>query len=138
MSQAKQPKVWILVADGERARVMTPDAVEGRFVTVQPLGAAEHPHYPPDLRQEPHQLDKAHYATRLAQHLSHAADQSRYDQLVLVAPGHVLHAVREALTKPAAARVVGTVPKDYTKLPDAEVYDLLATWWLPPPTQAVA
>ena len=138
MPQARQPKVWVLVADGERARVVTPDATEGHFVTTLVLGVAEHPHYPPDLRQDPHHLDKRLYGADLGHRLNLEAERNSFDQLVLVAPGHVLHAVRDALNKTAAARVVGTVPKDYTRLTNGDLSALLAKWWLAPaePTPA--
>jgi len=132
MSYAKQPTLWVLVADGERARVVTPEAVEGRFVTVLPLGVSEHPHYPPDLRKDPHQIDKVQFATELAHRLNHEADDGSYEQLVLVAPGHILHAVREALSKTAAARLVGAVPKDFAKLNDHDLSAHLTQWWLAP------
>jgi protein required for attachment to host cells len=132
MPQAKQPKVWVLVADGERARVVTPDVIEPRFVTVLPLGVAEHPHYPPDLRQDPHHLDKLRFGTDVGRRLSLEAERGSYDQLVLVAPGHVLHAVQAELSKLAASRVVGTVPKDFTRLTNGALSAALAKWWLAP------
>ncbi len=138
MPHAKQPKVWVLVADGERARVVTPDAIEPRFVTVLPLGVAEHPHYPPDLRQDPHRLDKRHFGTEVGRRLSLEAERGSYDQLVLVAPGHVLHAVQAELSKLAVARVVGTMPKDYAGLTNGALSAALAKWWLAPEEQVPA
>jgi protein required for attachment to host cells len=132
MAQARQPRVWVLVADGERARVVRPDVREGQFITALPLGVAEHPHYPPDLRQDPHHLDKLQFGAEVARRLNQEAERGSYDQLVLVAPGHVLHAVQQELSKMAAARVVGTVPKDYVRLPNADLSALLAKWWLAP------
>lgn len=134
MTQSKQPQVWVLIADGERARVVVPDEHEGRFRQLFAFATADHPHhYPPDFRQDPHQLDKTLYGHAIAHRLNEEADKAAYDQLVLVAPGHVLAAVRENLHKLAAARVVGTMPKDYTKTPDHELWDLLGQWWLAPP-----
>ena len=138
MLRARQPKVWVLVADGERARIVTPDVGEAKFVTLLPLGVAEHPHYPPDLRQDPHHLDKLQFGAEVARRLNQEAERGSFDQLVLVAPGHVLHTVREALSKTAAACVVGTVPKDYTKLPDDELSAALAKWWLAPAEEVSA
>jgi protein required for attachment to host cells len=138
MSHTRQPKVWVLVADGERARVVTPDVREGQFITALALGVAEHPHYPPDLRQDPHHLDKLQFGAEVAHRLSEEAEQGSYDQLVLVAPGHVLHAVREALSKTAASRVVGEVPKDYVRLTNPDLSALLARWWLAPADEVPA
>lgn len=134
MGYAKQPQVWILIADGERARVVIPDTEQGHFRTLLPLGAAEHPHYPPALRHDPHQIDKLRFAADVAGRLNEEAERNAFDQLVLVAPGHILAAVREALGKTAAARLVGAVPRDYTKLPDEQLLTALAKWWLEPPT----
>jgi len=125
-----------LLADGERARIVTPEAHHGRFRTVLDLGTAEHPHYPPALRQDPHQLDKQQFAVRLAAHLNDAAERGAYDKLVLTAPGHILHSVREALGKQAAGRVVGAMPKDFTKVPDHELTEHLAEWWMGLPDTA--
>jgi protein required for attachment to host cells len=133
MTRSKQPQVWVLIADGERARIVVPDEQEGRFRQLLPLGIAEHPHYPPALRHEPHHLDKHQFATEIAHRLNEEAEHGAFDQLVLVAPGHVLSAIREGLSKIAAPRVVGTMPKDYTRIPDPDAWELLAKWWLAPP-----
>lgn len=127
-----QSVLWVLVADGEHARVVTPEAVEGRFVTALTFGTADHPTYPADCRQDPHQLDKMRFGADLGQRLSVQAEQGNFDRLVLVAPGHVLHAVREALSKIAEPRVIGTMPKDFCKLNDHEVSTHLKEWWVAP------
>ena len=138
MARAGQPRLWVLVADGERARIVVPSPEEGQFHALLPLGVAEHPHYPPALRQEPHHLDKIRFATDVAHRLNEEAARGAFDQLLLVAPGHLLAALRDGLTNPAANRVVGAVPKDYTKLPDEQLSDLLAKWWLAPREAALA
>ena len=136
MNRVRQPQVWILVADGGHARIVVPEAAEGRFRTLLPLGAAEHPHYPPPLREDPRRLDKPRFVTDVAERLNWEAARGAYDQLVLVAPGHVLHAVRESLSRQAAGRVVGTVAKDYSELSNDELCRLLGAWWLAPPAVA--
>jgi protein required for attachment to host cells len=130
MSFTGQPTLWVLIADGERARIVTPEAHHGRFRTVLDLGSAEHPHYPPSLRQDPHHLDKQQFAVGLAAHLNAEAERATYETLVLAAPGHIVHAVREALSKRAAALVVGTLSKDLTKVPDHDLTHHLADWWM--------
>jgi protein required for attachment to host cells len=130
MSFTSQPTLWVLIADGERARIVTPEAHHGRFRTVLDLGSAEHPHYPPSLRQDPHQLDKQRFAAGLAGHLSAEAERGSYEMLVLAAPGHILHAVRQALSKRSATLVVGTLSKDLTKVPDHELTEHLSDWWM--------
>jgi protein required for attachment to host cells len=136
MSFTSQPTLWVLIADGERARIVTPEAHRGRFRTILDLGSAEHPHYPPSLRQDPHQLDKQQFAIGLAGHLNAEAETRSYEKLVLAAPGHILHAVREALNKAAAALVVGTLSKDLTNVPDHDLTEHLADWWMGLPASA--
>jgi protein required for attachment to host cells len=130
MSHTGQPTLWILIADGERARIVAPEAHHGRFRTVVDLGTSEHPHYPPNLRQEPHQLDRQHFAVTLAANLNDEAAKGSYERLVLVAPGHIVHGVQEALNKQTAALLVGTLPKDLTKVPDHDLTEHLAEWWM--------
>jgi protein required for attachment to host cells len=136
MSFTSQPTLWVLIADGERARIVTPEAHHGRFRTVLDLGSAAHPHYPPSLRQDPHHLDKQQFAAGLAAHLNEEAERGSYEKLVLAAPGHIVHTVREDLSKRAAALVVGTLSKDLTKVPDHELTDHLSDWWMGLPASA--
>jgi protein required for attachment to host cells len=56
-----------------------------------------------------------------------------FDRLVLVAPGHVLHDLRQALDQTASAKIVGSLAKDLTKTPDHDLMSHLAEWWQPPP-----
>ena len=136
--QGTQPKIWILVTDGERARIVVPDAAEGRFRVLLPLGTAEFPHCPPPLRDGPHHLNRIRFATEVAGRLNEEAENGAFDQLVLVAPGHTLAAVRDALSGTAAERVVGEVNRDCTKLPAEALSETLSKWWLAPPAQAAA
>jgi protein required for attachment to host cells len=132
MTHAGQPTLWVLIADGCRARVVVPSARDGEFHTLLRLGVAEHPHYPPALRQEPHRVDKSQFAADLAHRLNQEADHGSYDQLVIVAPGHVVHDVRESLSKPALTRLAGTEMRDLAKLSDHDLSVHIARWWLAP------
>jgi protein required for attachment to host cells len=123
-------KLWVLIADGERARIVTPEAHHGRYRTELDLGTSEHPHYPPYVRQDPHHLDRQPFAVRLAAVLSDAAEAGHFEQLVLCGPGSVVHAVHEALSRQAAAMLAGTLSRDLTKVPDHELTDHLAQWWM--------
>jgi protein required for attachment to host cells len=136
MTSLKRKRLWVVVADGSHARILGPQDVEGRFATLTELAPAERTAYPPDLRQEPHEVDKLQYAASIAHRLTAEAERGAYDQLVLVAPGHVLHALRDALGKPAATRLVGTLSKELTKFPDHEISPHLATWWVAPEAAA--
>ncbi len=132
MTQTKQPVLWVLVADGEHARVVTPEAVEGRFVTALTFGVVEHPTHQPDLHDDPRPAEKLRFGAEVAQRLNREAEQGSFDRLVLVAPGHILHAVREGLNKVTETRVIGTLPKDFCKLNDHDVSAHLKDWWIVP------
>lgn len=129
---AKQPTLWVLVADGARARVVVPEAVEGRFRTLLSLGTAAHAHEPPPLRDAGHAANTHGFAADVARRLNDEARKNAFEQLVLCAPGHLVHDVQQLLTKQAAACVVGTVVRDFTKLNDHDLSPHLATWWLAP------
>lgn len=131
MSHATQPVVWILLADGDSARVVTPSAREGQFHTVEAFqSAGTSAQHGGSSRVAPHEQAKQRYAAGLAEALDRQVNA--YSQLVLVAPPHTLHDLREALGKQAAAKVVGTLNKDLVKLNDHDVSAHLAKWWLVP------
>lgn len=133
MSAPKQPKVWILLADGEHARVVEPVAREGQFHTVLTLaGPGTQAQHGGASRGTPQAAAKKHYAETIAHELDRHAQAHAYDQLVVVAPPAALHDLREALGKPASSRLVGSVNKDLVKLNDHDVSPHLASWWLAP------
>lgn len=156
MVQQGQPKVWVLVADGERARVVVPMAREGQFATriaFDPASArlkqdaasgeverryeaAEAGHHAQASARDPKALGEEGFAASVAQHVSAHAQKHDFDQLVLVAPGRTLHHLREALSPQATRLVVGSVTKDYAGLADHDLSPHLAQWWLAPPTAA--
>lgn len=156
MSQQGQPKVWILVADGERARVVVPMEREGQFATriaFDPVSArlprdaaagevdrryeaAEPGHHAQKPARDPKVLGEQGFAASVAAHVSAHAQRHDFDQLVLVAPGRTLHHLRDALSAQAARLVVGSVTKDYAGLSDHELSPHLAQWWLAPPVAA--
>ena len=130
MSFTGQPKLWVLIADGGRARIVMPEAHHGRFHTVLELGGETHPHFPPSERQDGQHKEEHTFAVGLAHRLNQEAAAGAYEKLVLVAPGHILHTVREGLNKQAAALLAGSLSKDLTKVPDHELKDHLAEWWM--------
>lgn len=149
---ARQPVVWVLVADGERARVVSPAEREGQFATriaFDPASARLHPdaaggtvdlryeaatpgHHAEKPARDPKALGEKGFAASVAQHVNAHALRHDFDQLVLVAPGHTLHHLRDALGPQATAMVVGSVSKDYAGLNDHDLSPHLAQWWLAP------
>lgn len=156
MSQQGQPRVWVLVADGERARVVVPTEREGRFATriafdaasarlprdagagevERRFEAAEPGHHAEKPARNPKVLGEQGFAASVAEHVNAHAQKHDFDQLVLVAPGRTLHHLREALSAQAARMVVGSVSKDYAGLADHDLAPHLAQWWLAPPVAA--
>jgi protein required for attachment to host cells len=153
MATPKNPVVWVVVADGEHARVVIPTAVEGQFGTSiafdsttahmrsRDLGT-DHPgrvHESTSAsrsavspRHDPHELAKTKFVVEVARLLNEHSAQKEFDQLVLVAPSHALHDLRAGLNTTTAAKVVGSVAKDFVKMPDHELSPHLKTWWLAP------
>lgn len=127
-----QPKIWILLADGEHARVVTPSAKEGQFHTEVRFQGAGTIGQHTGSRLDPHAQAKQHYAAGVATQLDQHAQAHDFDQLVLCAPPHTLHDLREALGKGTATKVVDSLNKDLVKLNDHDVSSHLAKWWLAP------
>jgi protein required for attachment to host cells len=128
-------RLWVLVADHHRARIVAPSAIEGQFHTIQWLGVAEHPHYPPPLRHTAHREPASQFAADIAQRLNAWAEQDRFDDLVLAAPEPVARDIRCELSRNTLARLAGTLAQDCAGLNDAALSQRLAQWWLPLPGQ---
>lgn len=138
----KAVKMWILVADGARARIFFNDgpgkglkpAVPDEFVADHPPtrdvisdrpgskagpgGAASHGYAP---RTDWHKFEKHKFAASMAKVLNEAAHRNDFDRLVLVAPPEPLGALRAKLTPTARGRVVQEIGKDLTGI---SVHDL--------------
>ena len=154
MTASKQPRVWVLIADGEHARVVTPLESSGQFATVIAFDSTSAHLRSADLgsdkpgrsfesasitrhsispRSDPHANAKHHFIHDVAALLDQHDLKHEFDRLVLVAPAHALSDLREALGKSATAKVVGSMPKDLVKVSDHDLTDHLAEWWLAPP-----
>lgn len=154
MTSRKQPKVWVVLADGEHARVVTPTVAEGQFHTVlsfdslsahmqtsdmvtdgpgrvfESAGSSRHSISP---KTDPHAEAKHKFAAEVARLVNEHEQRKEFDQLVLVAPAHALHDLRAALSSQATAKVVGSLSKDLVKVTDHDLGSHLAEWWLAPP-----
>lgn len=69
-------------------------------------------------------IDRA-FALQLAQHLEQARVRNTFDRVVLVAPPHLLGALRQALSLQVQELVVATLDKDYMRRTADELYDQL-------------
>lgn len=145
----KKAKLWVVVADGSSARILSRRAEDGRLETVETLASSEARDKPseqgsdrpprgkasagthrfgiedsPDLQEKA----KAAFSTTLAARLDAGAGGGDFDALVVAAPPRTLNALKERLGATAAGAIIREVTKDLTELPDHEIeHRLFAT-----------
>lgn len=111
---------WIVVADGEKARMLRNVGAHGQLKLEQdriigptdliddgPAGSQ-----PPDSNDK--QLDEATFAKQLAHRLNAGALKQEFAHLVLVADPHTLGQMRPLLHQETVRRLVGELPKTLT------------------------
>ncbi len=122
-------KTWYVVADGGKARIVADHGGEMR--TVQHFDRSGHGDTGTDAsagtsqlkapKSDPHETSKVQFAKLVAQRLNEAVRTGKVDEIVLAAPAHVLHEIREALDKAATAKLGTSLSKDLTNTPDHEL-----------------
>jgi protein required for attachment to host cells len=148
----KPEKLWVVIADGEHARVVTPTAAK-QFATTLALDSAMAHKRSVDLgsdrpgraqesatttrhaiqpRYDPHALAEQAFVREVAHQLDEHAASSDFDRLVLVAPARALNDLRAAMGAEAQARLAGTLAKDLVNVPDHALYAHLDRWWEAP------
>jgi protein required for attachment to host cells len=154
MAKPVQPRVWVLIADGEHARVATPGAVEGQFHTLLAFDSSTAHMRSRDLtsdgpgrsfesgsptrhavtpKTDAHEEAKRRFVHEVARFAEERSRAGEFDRLVLVAPPHALHELRESLGKAVMGKVVGSLNKDLVKTKDHDLGAHLAEWWVAPP-----
>ncbi|VTZ26318.1 conserved hypothetical protein [Methylocella tundrae] len=148
----KHIKLWIVVADGEHARIIAPreDGVlethdrinsQSAHLRSKDLGSdrpgrvhesATTAHHSAEPRTDPHEAAKERFGRNLGHWLTEQSRQGAFDELLLVAPSHILTDLREELDRPAAEKLRGVLAKDLTKTPDDELQPHLSEWVRPP------
>src|SRR3546814_295020 len=78
-------------------------------------------HHTMDSPSDSHREEKRRFADLLANHINAAALDRSYDRLILVAPPKTLGDLRQSLSKEAAAKLDGELPKDLTKVADHDL-----------------
>jgi protein required for attachment to host cells len=147
----KHRNVLVVVADGEHVRFVRPaydsalhtdrafDSISAHKRSAelgsdQP-GASCHTgssaHHAKTPRRDPHVLEKQKFAHLVADRLNAGAADGGFDGLVIVAPAHILAAIRNKLDAATNTCVVGTLNKDLVKTPDDELWPHLSTWLRP-------
>jgi protein required for attachment to host cells len=144
---AKHPRVWVVVADGSRARILSPAGMPASYTTVRELVAAEARQSSHELggsapgraqesaasvrhaiepRVDLHEQAKERFAQEVAAMLNEAGAQGEFDSLVLVAQPRIAAPLRKALSAPVRHKISTEVAKDLTKTPNHELAQHLA------------
>ena len=120
---------WYVVADGGKARFLTLDG--GRVHTLETFDNSGHGDTDVDAsagtsqlkapKSDPHEQAKEHFAKQVAAKLNEDVRTGKVDEIILAAPAHVLHDIREALDKAASAKLGKTLSKDFANTPDGEL-----------------
>jgi protein required for attachment to host cells len=137
----KKARLWYVIADGGRARFVERDE-EGAFRTLSSFVSTELPKSAHELgrdrparvkesasparsavepRRDLHEAAKEDFIRTVAETLAAELKDSKFDELVLVAPPGVIAELKDSLTKPTAKMVVRELHKDLTKVPDHEL-----------------
>jgi protein required for attachment to host cells len=148
-----QPRVWVLIADGEHARVVKPTDKPGQFGTLIAFDSASAHMKSTDLgsdrpgrvhesasvtrhavtpRSDPKLAAKDAFLREVARLIEQHDVENAFDRLVLVAPPHALSDLRADLNKSVSAKVVGSLTKDLVKVSDHNLMSHLKDWWLAP------
>ena len=130
------PRIWILVADGQTARLEPALPYEMRMPNpptreqgaerpgraYESSGKARHAVEP---HVDWHREAKRSFAGELADLLGQKARDNAFDELVLIAPPQMMGDLRDALDGATKARVKTEVTKDLTQLTAIELHDYL-------------
>jgi protein required for attachment to host cells len=138
----RQETAWVLVADGQRARVLERLSLSEQWQeleaeaqevfdppshalgterpgrTHESVGGARHAIEP---RQDAHEARKVAFARDLAERIEAAAEAKRFARLIIVAPPSFLGHLRDALGDATRQRLRGSLDLDLTKAPLAEI-----------------
>lgn len=142
-------KIWVVVADGGRARILSPTAENGRLESAldsdlvgsraksgeqwtdrpgreRRRGGAGRQALEPQT--DPHQHEKTMLAKRVAEVLDASAHAGRCERIVLVAAPHVLGDIRSALKSTTLDKVVVELDKDLTTLSEHQLTERLGEY----------
>lgn len=141
----------IVIADGGHARLVRPaagnalhtfEAVDSASVhkhdrdlvsdrpgrSFESSASARHAYSP---RTDPHEMAKDAFARVIARRVNDDSAAGVFNELVVVAPAHVMSELTEALDAPTKAKLRGTLAKDLVKTPDNELWPHLKEWVAP-------
>jgi len=126
---SKDDVTWYVVADGGKARVLTKTKQGMHTVHVfDNSGQGNADNDPAAGRSQltapeadPHEQAKLAFEKKVADELNEAVRTGKVDSIVLAAPAHALHQIREHLNKAAKAVLSKSLSKDLTNTPDHEL-----------------
>ena len=145
---AKPLTLRIIIADGEHARFVQPDA-DNTLRTVGSLDSASAHLRSRDIgadrpgrafesgasarhavgpRHDLHAMEEEKFIRLIGEQVNAASGRDEFDELLLVAPPRALHELRGALDVATQAKLVGTLEKDLVKTPDHELWPHLREW----------
>ena len=138
MLKPKRPRIWIVVADGARARFFVQSDDGKKLVAARQVDmvAPESRGHARDLKSDkpgrgyassgakarhafepahdPHKLEKHKFSAALAEALDGACERREFDQIVLVAPRRSLGELRGLMTVRVQRCIAKEVAKDLT------------------------
>lgn len=82
-------------------------------------------------KHDPHEMEKQKFAHVVAKKVCEQSAANAFNELILVAPSHILSTIKDELDVTTAAKLVGTLAKDLTKVPDDALYSHLKEWIRP-------
>jgi protein required for attachment to host cells len=144
-------KLCFVIADGGRARFVHPapdnalhtiEAIESSTIhkrdhdlvsdrqgrSFESASIGRHAFTP---RHDPHEMAKDHFAQAIARRINEESAAGAFDELVVVAPGHVLSEFTDTLDAPTKAKMLGGLAKDLVNTPDHELWPHLKEWVRP-------
>ncbi|MBV8654188.1 MAG: host attachment protein [Alphaproteobacteria bacterium] len=138
----KRPTIWVVIADGSRARIVVPTERKATYATIRSfdspdsrlparelgraaLGRTQESATPSrhgiEPRSDPHDRLQKEFAGEVAEALNGASESGMFDRLVLVAPQSVAAPLRHALDEAVRHKIAEVIAKDLTKTPDHEL-----------------
>jgi protein required for attachment to host cells len=140
--------IWIVIADGEHARLATRTPAGGfrshrvldspaahmhsaelgddRPATTFDSGSGRRQSVTP--KQDLHEREKRHFAEQVAEELNRESARGTFGRFVLIAPARVASLIRARLHASTKDKLVGTLLKDLVRVPDHELIDHLDRW----------
>lgn len=126
---SKQDTTWYVVADGGKARVLVGEGehvrtihsfdADGRGDVDESASAGSSQLKAPHT--DPTEQSKTKFAKVVATYLNQAVKAGKVDAIVLAAPAHMLHDIREDLDKATSGAVTKSMSKDFTNVPDSDL-----------------